>query len=466
MGENPFSQERFRNLPEQALEEMYHNPRIELPFDRKDVGMFLDRKSGPVKLHVLDYHHRSADLGINTAIHEKDKKRNHVYCQIDLKGSGFQFPESYESKKSGVPRGLMAGTEEAFILTGSMETPWGYEPMGLMDERSVDFTIDISDTLSAAGMRTEAVAAVFRLHKLILNGEEVTTKEFKRRNIDRIVEMAKNDEDKEHRKELIEMAKDIRDNFQPVLLIRLMRSVLRIRDLAEEPEKIQSMLNEACRSLNNEARGLEQLGGYEAETQAGKERLLQKMAYEIGKNLGILQREGYVHMFLHMGNLTLAGEIVDLDSVEHVVKAPAFKGKAENKQAWLQRGDEDGSYIGRPFFSETEQGCAFIHPGVGLHQTADAQFGIPRCLLKDIRDSCFSFRGLLKEMKNGMKVGTVFREKMMDEYTRGVKAGLGGAEPFSQIGLTNERLQEVVRAMAQKIIERGEHYPPIPGDDE
>lgn len=466
MERNPFSQEQFRNLPEEALEETYHNPRVKLPFDAKDVGLFLDRTAGSVKLRTLNYHHRSADLGINTIIHEQDKKRHHVYCQIDLKGSGFQYPEGYESKKSNVPKGYMAGTEEAYIMTGSMETPWGYEPLGLMDERSVDFTIKIADELSAAGMRTEAVAAVFRLHKLVLRGKEVTLKEFKQENIDRIVEMAKSDPDKEHRKELIEMAKDVRDNFQPVLMVRLMRSALRIRDIGEEPERIQSMLEEACQSLNNEAQGLHLEGGYEARTQQGKERLLQKMAYEVGKNLGILQREGYVHMFLHMGNLTLAGEIVDLDSVDAVKKSVVFKGKPENKRAWLEKGDEDGPYIGRPSFHETDQGCVFINPGVGLHQKLDAEFGIPKCLLKDIRDSCFSFRGLLKELKKNLRVLPEFRERMMHAYFEGVQNGLRDSQPFTQIGLSRERLEEVVRAMAKKIIEQGESYPPIPGDDE
>ncbi|MCC7356908.1 hypothetical protein IT408_00140 [Candidatus Uhrbacteria bacterium] len=464
MERNPFAVERFRNLPESSLEETFKNPCIKLPFDGKDVGMFLDRKSGQTKLRVLDYHHRSADLGVNTIIQEKDAKRHHVYCQIDLKGSGFQFPESYESKKSNVPRGMMSGTPEAYILTGSQETPWGYEPMGLMDERSVDFTVKIADRLSAAGMRTEAVAAVYRLHSLVLDGKEVTTKSFKQQNIDRIVKMAKAETNKEERAHLITMARDVRDNFQPVLMVRLMRSVLRVRDLGEESEKIDQMIAEACQSLNNEARGLNQLGGYEAETKSGVDRWLLRVGMEYGKNLGILQREGLVHMFLHMGNVTLAGEVVDLDSISDVLKKKVFTGKPENKQKWLEKGDEDGPYLGRPSFRETENGCVFIDPAVGLHQTPDAEFGIPRCLLKDIRDICFSTRGMLKNLKEKYHPET--RRKMSQEFIRGYMEGLGEGKAFEQIGLTKERLIEVCSKMSEELIERGGHYSPIPGDDE
>lgn len=464
MVHNPFAIERFRNLPESALEETYKNPRIKFPFDAKDLGLFLDRKSGPVKLRVLDYHHRSADLGVNTIIQEKDAKRHHVYCQLDLKGSGFQFPESYESKKSGVPKGMMTGTPEAYILTGSQETPWGYEPMGLMDERSVEFTVKIADRLSAAGMRTEAVAAVYRLHRLVLDGEEVSTKDFKQQNIDRIVEMARAETDKEKRAELVSMARDLRDNFQPVLMVRLMRSALRVRDLGEEPEKTQYMIAEACQSLNNEAKGLEQPGGYSAETKVGVDRWLQRISLEYGKNLGILQREGLAHMFLHMGNLTLAGEVVDLDSISEVLKNKVFTGRPENKQKWLEKGDEDGPYLGRPSFRETENGCVFIDPAVGLHQTPDAEFGIPRCLLKDIRDICFSVRGLLKNVKG--KYHAEERRHIAQEFIRGYVEGLGDGKAFERIGLTKDRLSEVCTKMATGLIERGEHYPPIPGDDE
>lgn len=464
MEHNPFAVERFRNLPESALEETYKNPRIKFPFDAKDLGLFLDRKSGPMKLRVLDYHHRSADLGVNTIIHEKDAKRHHVYCQLDLKGSGFQFPETYESKKNGVPKGQLAHKPEAYILTGSKETPWGYEPMGLMDERSVDFTVKIADRLSVAGMRIEAVAVVYRLHRLVLDGEEVSTTDFKQQNIDRIVEIARAETNKEKRAELVSMARDLRDNFQPVLLVRLMRSALRVRDLSEEPEKAQDMMTEACQSLNNEAKGLELPGGYTAETKAGIDHWLQRIGMEYGKNLGILQREGLVHMFLHMGNLTLAGEVVDLDSISEVVKKKVFTGKTENKQKWLEKGDEDGPYLSRPAFRETESGCLFIDPAVGLHQTPDSEFGIPRCLLKDIRDMCFSLRGLLKNLKG--KYSSETRKITAKEFIRGYVEGLGEGRAFEQIGLTKERLIEVCSKMSEELIERGMHYPPIPGDDE
>jgi len=466
MGENPFRVESFRNLPEEALEETYRNPHVELPFDPKDLGMFLDRKGGAVNLRALDYHHRSADLGVNTIIHEREGNRHQVYCQFDLKGSGFQFPETYESKKSSIPRGMMANTPEAYMITGSQETPWGYEPLGLMDERSVQFTIEIAERLSVAGMRTEGIAAVYRLRRLVYDGKEMGTDEFKKINIERIVQMARETKDPEGRKELIAMAKDLKWNFEPVLMVRLLRSIFRIRDLNEEPEKKEAMIEEACQSLNNEAQGLGSTERYDSKTPEGREKWLKRIVRELGKNAGILHQQGLVHMFMHMGNLTLAGEIVDLDSVDTVAAERVFRGKPENKQVWLDKGDDSGPYRARPFFKETATGCTFISPTIGLHQKPDARFGLPRCVTKDIRDLCFSVRGLTKSLRSNLLGKKLDTRDLAKELSRGYLEGLAGKTPLEALGVTPERLAEVFSEVARDVVERGNHYPPIPGDDE
>lgn len=101
--------------------------------------MFLDKKSKETeadkarRLRTIPYHHRSADLGIMTPIHEqfpsKDGKQgmHHVYTQIDIKGSGFVFPEEHESKKHGLSAGELAGSPEVVFVPESVETPMVYD---------------------------------------------------------------------------------------------------------------------------------------------------------------------------------------------------------------------------------------------------------------------------------------------------------------------------------------------------
>lgn len=83
-----------------------------------------------------------------------------------------------------------------------------------------------------------------------------------------------------------------------------------------------------------------------------------------------------MHEFLHMGDLTLAREVVDLDSVQSVVK----NGKGKEKL-----------FESEPFFTRNPKGYAYINPDIGLHRLPDERFELPKCLIKDLRDACFSF---------------------------------------------------------------------------
>jgi hypothetical protein len=463
--ENPFAREIFRNLPDRDVEEIYRNPDLKLPFDPKDLVMFVDRgasdtaESRSRRLRILPYHHRSADLGISTVIHERIPARgtrpsaHNVYVQIDIKGGGFVSPETHESKKHGLQMGELAGSPEAVLQTHSYETASGYDFLGLMDEGMAITTARRAHQLAADGMRTEAVAGLYRIKSLRVEGKEVRLKDFlaeARRQLEALADEAKRQGDEELRREYLAKISDLKspDGFRPVVEVRLMRSVLRLRDFLDaDPGLRQEMLDEACRCLNIEQQTLGFDQRFEAKSPEGRRAWLAFMVGAIGKNLGILHRHGLVHMFLHMGNLTLAGEIVDLDSVQPVVKRG--KGGGEGK-------------TGEPFFSKYDGGYAYIDSAVGEHRLPDGRWGIPRCVLKDFRDASFSFRKILKEIPE--LGGADIRRELAEEMVREYVAGLGSDEPFADIGITRERLEQVLKEVVEIQIANGRRIPPIPTD--
>lgn len=458
---NPFVAERFRNLPEEGLTEIYHNPRIKLPFDPKDLALFLDRENGTVALRGLPYHHRSADLGVSTIIHEEDKKRRNVYCQFDIKGGGFVFPEFHESKKMGVEAGDLAGYPEAHLYPDSPETPWGYDALGLFDERMANGAIKRADQLSAAGMRTEGIAGVYRTDRIFLNGKEVPVKDFKHEAIERMRALAKDTKSLEEKEKYRELAQNVRDMFDPVVMIRVMRSVFRVRDFSDASlEQKEAMLDEACRNVNYEHEALGLPERFTVKTPEGLENFLAYISRWYGRNTGIMHAEGFVHTFLHMGNLTLAGEVVDLDSVQPMLKRSVFRGKPENKAAWIEEQANES------FFRETEEGCVFINPDVGLHRKPDDRFGLPKCLVKDMRDVCFSIRMMLKDDWLKERGNKQMRQRIAQQLIEGYIDGFDQRSPFEAVGVPRERIAAAFREIAAEVVRDGKKMSPIPPDEE
>lgn len=463
-----FAQERFRDIPKEEVEEIYRNPRLEIPFDPKDMVMFADKKGGDLNLRVLPYHHRSADLGISTVIHERDKKRHHVYSQIDIKGGGFMYPEGFESLKDDVPAGSLAGAGEAFVVPRSKEYEWDYNPLGFMDRRVIDRLTDAADELSADGMRVEGVAGAYTFEYLYLDGEKVSVQDFKKRVLEDWKKQEEESQGKE-KKEWRKKIKDFNEQFEPIIVIRLMRSVFRVRDFRDaDSTQAQAMVAEACKNLTYESEALGEGKKFEAETRKGQEEWLRFINYWYGKNLGIMQTKARVHGYLHMGNVTLAGEIVDLDSVERGVVTKEFKGNANNKQRWLNAKREElrgESYADQASFKETETGCAFISPD-DRYRTLDERFGLPKNIVKDFRDLCFSLGQLYKQTAKKLSHGRDIEPNVIvEEIVRGYEEGLGEKSTFEDIGVTVDQLKKVFRQIARDILIKGVHYNPISPDE-
>lgn len=464
--EHHFLTETFSN-PEGPIRPLYRNPHVRLPFDPKELVMFVHRDAPvseegtplPPQLRVLPYHHRSADFGVSYVMHERipssdadHPEVDNVFCQIDLKGGGFLFPEGYESKKDRLPLGSFSGASEAALVSHSMETVARYNVLGLLDDHMATSVIQTAERLAAAGMRTEAIAGVYYLPSIRVEGKEVPIEEWKHRletQFDSLIAEARARGDEAEASDLEYKKEDLDEEFNPVEAVRLMRSVFRWRDVVEARSETEQneMLSEACKNLNLEAQELGQRAGFEVETAGGKQRWMNFITRWVGKNMGILHREGLIHTFLHMGNLTLAGEVVDLDSVQNVVSTKRIAGAKQQPFA-TKVGETGGKY-------------AYIDPAIGRHRLPDSEFGLPKCLLKDLRDGCFSVRAFLREVR---KFQDVDRAPLVKAMQEGYDEGFGNGEPFQAIGISRDRLCEVLNQLAERIIGRKEYYAPVPLD--
>lgn len=476
---NAFARERFRAMPEgekHAVEEVYRHPDFKetLPFDPKELACFLDRNNGSINLRVLPYHHRSADLGVTTSIKQNacSPEGDHVYCQIDIKGAGFLYPEKHTSKLHAVKEGDLAGYPEAFFVSDSKETAWGYDVLGLMDYRLAAVSARASALLIRAGMRTEALISVMKLKTLFIEGNEVSVKKFVEDSYRELQELAATSEDVEERKAYRAKAADLRKEFYPVLAVRLMRSVLRMRDLHDSaPELREAQLLEASRVLNHEAETLGKPERYDVTTPEGRERYFVALSGMLGKNLGILHRENFIHAYLHMGNLTLAGEIVDLDScIQAVVDVP-YNGDPKNKASSMNRSRKGVDRLGYPvelpplsesqYVHETETGWTILNSDLETQRLVP-EFGIPACLVKDFRDLCFSVHKTL-EVFRGSRGRVDASNMLVAEYAAALRKS---GNPFAKIGFSDEVVIEGLRKIATRVIARGESMKPVLTDAE
>ena len=226
-----------------------------------------------------------------------------------------------------------------------------------------------------------------------------------------------------------------------------MRSIVRWRDLKDEKNVLQRQeyIKEACKNLKIEADELS-LGATQFENE---KEWLKFIIYWIGKNLGLLHANGLIHGFLHLGNLTLAGEIVDLDSVQPVIVKKTGEGK---------------KYRGENFFNERSDGTYVVINPDFIYRNKESRFGLPKCIYKDYRDSCFSVRALLNTLKSENFIIEDERNLLSSEFIRGYEEGFGNKEPYDQIGISRERLVYAMSATAQEIIGKNQFLAPVPED--
>jgi hypothetical protein len=458
-----FETRNFREIPKKFVTEVYVNPGLKrelskLEVNPEDLVVFL-HPDGELEMRVIDFHHRSADVPLSSPIVHSKKATSHVYCQFDLKGVGFIKPETHSSKKDGIEKGELSGYPAAYIIPNSQETPWGYDALGLFDERMAMTTVKKSEELASLGMRVEAFAALYRLDAIYLERGRLTSvaalkKEASERFMAEYTELKAVLENKDGSRALSEDEKvvikgkmddlkawknDLMKDFSPVVGVRLMKSVFRIRDLQDAtPDQARLMLEEAIVNLQAEQRLLDKGGnesdGMSVTSYEGREVYVKKLSRWFGEGLGILMKTGQSHLFLHMGNLSLAGEVVDLDSVSKVLR--------------------------------TRSGKAYWADGANVYTTLNPEYQLPNCLVKDMRDIAISIKKLIQAMSShGYGIRRDSRGDIVKAVLEGFTNGLGAqVEPYEAIHVTNERLREAFGQILDRVLIEGRKFEAIPKD--
>ena len=294
------------------------NPNVYLPLKLEEgrpspLGLFL--KSAMVsnisrvlpeyqKLEVWpgQEHRRTALLG---RVIFKDKE-GRPYRDIDLKGIGH-----IEKGKIQLPK----ISERVGAVYGLREKEYAIEEY------------ELAELLLSKGIRTNRILAIVELKDLIVGGEKISLKEARKRGI-------------------------IPRAFTPVIEIRGFGTCARIDDLITvELSMWERGIRESLRKLGHlltptekEYPLDEKRGENEKSIKRGKilledaiklvsqelnressplspEEYLQWFAQTLGKNVGLMHREGFAHNNLITNNITLDCRIIDLDTVSGIPKS-------------------------------------------------------------------------------------------------------------------------------------------------
>lgn len=425
----------FREIPPQCLVEVYKNPRFTrelqaMRFNPRSAAVFLD-PTGDVTLPIQDFHHRSVDVRskLNPALPAIQRfgiDGAEVFPRLNVKGPGFIKPETHVDKKHGIELGSLVESEEVRFFDRSTETPWGYDVLGLFDRRMFDDAVQVGEYFSGLGMRIEEFIAGYRLTSIWRRGVRISVNAWKKEQRSLLLQRASMEGDLEERKRLHGLAEDFTKEYEPVIAMRCVRSAFRVRDLADakDAREARYMLQEAFDAFTQERK----VAGFEAsieyiDSPEHVERYLHTIAWHFGKNLGILHGNGYVHKFLHMGNLTLAGEVVDLDSVDCV-----YRRDADDPEDLMMR--------------------------------LDPREQVPLHFKKDMRDLLFSFRKLLAVVKK-VQYTAVKNEVVADILQEGYRAGMSDGEQLSIYGGSPSLLKSVFNRMAYEAIIRQSSLPRV-----
>lgn len=271
------------------------NPNINSPFNLEEgkptpLGVFaqIGFTKKPVKLEgkrdleVLPEQGRATLLG-RVIFSDKD---GHVYRDIDLKGIGYldkRFMQTHYRPTVSKPGGV-----------------WGNSggKKGLLDYDTAKYDYVSGEELSQAGVRTARTLAIIELQELILGGKTVSLFEARELGI-------------------------IDKDFHPVIQVRAFGTNARIRDLADPEDRVSTKkfgLLDAPHILAYEKTSdllLEDAKKLVAQ-ELGKDSIsndeyLEWFAQTLGRNVGLIHKQGVLHGFLHDQNITLDCRIVDFD---------------------------------------------------------------------------------------------------------------------------------------------------------
>ncbi len=258
---------------------------------------------GKQALEVWPEHKRSAILG-RVIFGDKEGR---IYRDIDLKGIG-HVGNCY------------IGTRKRKATVSFPGIKWDNtgERYGLLDRDIALFDYQMSELFLQAGIRTHRVLAIIDLAELIIGGRKLSLREAV--------------------KEII-----IDKDFHPVIEARAFGVKTRIEDI-EDIELCDKPSNEQKLLLFKDAKKMvgQELGRKEP---FSDEEYLEWFAKTLGRNVGLMHKNGWVHNFLSRHNITLDCRIVDLDSIESIespTQGSAINDISDAQEAMLSLAESIG----------------------------------------------------------------------------------------------------------------------------
>ncbi|OGG58676.1 hypothetical protein A2765_03310 [Candidatus Kaiserbacteria bacterium RIFCSPHIGHO2_01_FULL_56_24] len=192
---------------------------------------------------------------------------------------------------------------------------------GLYDLSSAKWDRRYSLKLMKIGVRIVEPVAILRLHELpTYAGGRVPIEELREKKPPAPGKISDSLEALRHELASQPKSNELREMFTPVVYLRKARSDTRIDDITERvnfgmnpdfKEVVKAELQNVMRDVGKElGRSLTPL------------EYIEWFAITCGENVGRMHRHGLLHRYLHPGNITLAAELVDFDSMTHIKDVP------------------------------------------------------------------------------------------------------------------------------------------------
>lgn len=241
---------------------LFVNPDMQNPFQLEEgqpspLGVFASPR-GNRRFEYWPNHERTILVGHIPTFDNKGR----IYWDVDLKGIGVADP---------IATGFRLGQQ---YLDGGRH--------GLL-ERDIAFPdYEMAEQFLSAGIRTYRVLAIIELRQLIMDGETISLDEAIKRGM-------------------------IDDEFNPVVSVKAFTTKARVQDLKNSPDELKKVKKLVAKELGKD--------------NLSNDEYLTWFAENLGRNLGLMHRNGWVHKYLSMHNITLDCSIVDLDSVAPIIEA-------------------------------------------------------------------------------------------------------------------------------------------------
>ncbi len=269
---------------------IYVNPEFYIPFkleEGKESPLGLFAKSAIKRRKPKVYHKNRIPFELWASNHSRSSllgriiitdKQGNLYRDIDLKGNGYT-EESYVSDKDNWSKIIIRRLRDD---RGLARKDWALHDANLSEE------------FHRLGIRTHRVLAIIKLKQVILQESKETSL------VGRLLPVRQAREEG-----------TIAKNIIPVIQVRAFATKFRVKDLsydyASEAEK-KTFLSDARRIVSQEL-------GRERNPLSYQE-YIEWFAKTLGRNVGLMHKNGWYHNYLSDHNVTLDCRIVDLDSVK------------------------------------------------------------------------------------------------------------------------------------------------------